>query len=419
MSERRVVITGIGVVSPLGNNKDDFWKNLVAGKSGIRRIQSMDTTNYACKIGGEVVDFNPTPFFNNHKEARRADRFFQLAMAASKMAVADSGLNPDSLDPHRVGVMVGSGIGGLSTIETQYQILLEKHPDRVSPFLIPMMITNIASGMIATEFGFMGPNMCITTACATSNNNIGEAWRNIKFGDADTMICGGAEASIRPCGLAGFGNMKALSMRNDAPEKASRPFDKDRDGFVMSEGAGVVVIEELEHARKRGATIYCELAGYGATADAYHLTAPHPEGLGAARCMEMALRHAKLNTTDIQYINAHATSTPVGDLCELRAIKRTFGDYATDGLLVSATKSMTGHLLGAAGGVELVACINAIRESVIPPTINVENLDPEVDVDIVANEARPAKVNAALSNSFGFGGHNAALLVKRFDGQSA
>lgn len=415
MNERRVVITGIGVVSPLGNNKDDFWKNLVAGKSGIRTIQSMDTTKYACKIAGEVVDFNPTPFYNNHKEARRADRFFQLGMAASKMAVTDSGLNPDSLDPHRIGVMVGSGIGGLSTIETQYEILLEKGPDRVSPFLIPMMITNIASGMIATEYGFMGPNMCITTACATSNNNIGEAWRIIKFGDADAIICGGAEASIRPCGLAGFANMRALSMRNDDPERASRPWDKDRDGFVMGEGAGVVVIEELEHAKKRGATIYCELAGYGATADAYHLTAPHPEGLGAAKCMEMALRHAKLNPTDVQYINAHATSTPVGDLCELRAIKRTFGDYAKNGLLVSGTKSMTGHLLGAAGGIELVACINAIREHVIPPTINVENLDPEVDVDIVANTARPAKVNAALSNSFGFGGHNSALLVKKFE----
>jgi 3-oxoacyl-[acyl-carrier-protein] synthase II len=415
MNERRVVITGIGVVSPLGNNKDDFWKNLVAGKSGIRTIQSMDTTKYDCKIAGEVVDFNPTPYFNNHKEARRADRFFQLGMAASKMAVTDSGLNPDSLDPHRIGVMVGSGIGGLSTIETQYQILLEKHPDRVSPFLIPMMITNIASGMIATEYGFMGPNMCITTACATSNNNIGEAWRIIKFGDADAIVCGGAEASIRPCGLAGFANMKALSLRNDDPERASRPWDKDRDGFVMGEGAGVVVIEELEHAKKRGATIYCELVGYGTTADAYHLTAPHPEGLGAAKCMEMALRHGKMNPTDVQYINAHATSTPVGDLCELRAIKRTFGDYAKNGLLVSGTKSMTGHLLGAAGGIELVACIQAIREHVIPPTINVENLDPEVDVDIVANTARPAKVNVALSNSFGFGGHNSALLVKRFD----
>ena len=414
MSERRVVITGIGVVSPLGNNKDDFWKNILAGKSGIRRIQSMDTEKYDCKIAGEVVDFDPAPFFNNHKEARRADRYFQLAMAASKMAAKDAGLNPDSLDPHRVGVMVGSGIGGLHTLENQYEVLLHKHPNRVSPFLIPMMISNIASGMIAGEFDYMGPNMAIVTAYATSNNNIGEAWRIIKFGDADCMICGGAEASISPCGLAGFGNMKALSMRNDDPERASRPFDKDRDGFVMGEGAGVVVIEELEHAKKRGAHIYCELAGYGTTADAYHLTAPHPEGLGAAKCMEMALRHAKLNTTDIQYVNAHATSTPVGDVCELRAIKRTFGDYAKNGLLISSTKSMTGHLLGAAGGVELAASILAIRDQVAPPTINVENQDPECDVDVVANVARPAKIEAALSNSFGFGGHNAAVLVKKF-----
>ncbi|WP_397381513.1 beta-ketoacyl-ACP synthase II [Prosthecobacter sp.] len=414
MSERRVVITGMGVISPVGNNKDDFWKNIQAGKSGIRRIQSMDTEKYDCKIAGEVVDFDPTVHFNNHKDARRADRYFQFAMAASKMAAKDAGLNPDSLDPHRVGVMVGSGIGGLGTLETQYEVLLTKSPSRVSPFIIPMMISNIASGMIAAEYGFMGPNMAIVTACATSNNNIGEAWRNIKFGDADVMICGGAEASIRPCGLAGFANMKALSMRNDEPERASRPWDKDRDGFVMGEGAGVVVIEELEHAKKRGATIYAELVGYGATADAYHLTSPHPEGLGAAKCMEMALRHAKLNVTDIQYINAHATSTPMGDLCELRAIKRVFGDYATNGLLVSGTKSMTGHLLGAAGGVELIASIYAIRDQVVPPTINVENLDPEVDVDVVPNTARPAKVDAVLSNSFGFGGHNAALLIKKF-----
>jgi len=416
MSERRVVITGIGVFSPIGNNKDDFWKSILAGKSGIRRIQSMDTEKYECKIAGEVVDFDPTPHFNNHKEARRADRYFQLAMAASKQAVKDSGLNPDALDPHRIGVMVGSGIGGLSTIETQYQVLLEKSPSRVSPFLIPMMITNIASGMIAGEYGFMGPNMCITTACATSNNSIGEAWRIIKFGDADAIVCGGAEASIRPCGLAGFGNMKALSMRNDDPEHASRPFDKDRDGFVMGEGAGVVVIEELEHAKKRGAHIYCELSGYGTTADAYHLTSPHPEGLGAMKCMEMALRHAKLNTTDINYVNAHATSTPVGDICETKAIKRTFGDHAKNGLLVSSTKSMTGHLLGAAGGVELAASILAIRDQIAPPTINVENQDPECDLDVVPNTPRPAKINAALSNSFGFGGHNAALLITKFEG---
>lgn len=416
MNDRRVVISGLGVVSPVGSTLDEFWKSLIAGQSGIRTIQSMDTTQYDCKIAGEVPDFDPTPFFNNHKEARRADRFFQFAMAAAKMAVKDSGLNPDSIDPHRVGVMVGSGIGGLGTLEAQYQILLEKHPSRVSPFLIPMMISNIASGMIAGEYGFMGPNMVIVTACATSNNNIGEAWRIIKFGDADCIICGGAEASIRPSGLAGFANMKALSLRNDDPERASRPFDKDRDGFVMGEGAGVVVIEELGHALKRGAPIYCELVGYGATADAYHLTAPHPEGLGAMKCMQMALRHARMSPEEVHYINAHATSTPVGDLCELRAIQRTFGDYATNGLVISATKSMTGHLLGAAGGIELVASICAIRDGIIPPTINLDNLDPEVDVDVCPNEARPSKIKTALSNSFGFGGHNAALLIKAYEG---
>jgi 3-oxoacyl-[acyl-carrier-protein] synthase II len=416
MSERRVVITGIGVLSPVGNNLEEFWKSLLAGRSGIRRIESMDVTNYDCKIAGEVVGYDPKPYFNDFKEARRADRFFQLAMGASKMAVADSGLDKDKEDPHRVGVMVGSGIGGLSTIENEYEKLLGKGPSRVSPFLIPMMITNIASGMIAGEYGFMGPNMVMVTACATSNNNIGEAWRIIKFGDADVIVAGGAEASIRPCGLAGFGNMKALSMRNDDPTRASRPFDTGRDGFVMGEGAGVVVLEELEHAKARGAHIYCELAGYGATADAYHLTSPHPEGLGAMKCMEMAMRHAKLNKEEIQYVNAHATSTPVGDVCETKAIKRTFGEYATNGLLVSATKSMTGHLLGAAGGVELAASIMALRDQVVPPTINVEEKDPEVDLDIVPNTAREAKLNAALSNSFGFGGHNAAVLVTKFNG---
>ena len=412
MNERRVVVTGIGVVSPLGNTKESFWKNLVAGKSGIRRIQSMDTTGYDCKIAGEVVDFNPTPFFNNHKEARRADRFFQLAMAAAKMAVSDSGLNPDSLDPHRVGVMVGSGIGGLSTIETQYQILLEKDPSRVSPFLIPMMITNIASGMIATEFGFMGPNMCITTACATSNNNIGEAWRIIKFGDADIMFAGGSEACIVPVGMAGFSAMRALSLRNDEPEKASRPFDKDRDGFVMGEGAGILILEEYEHAKKRGAKIYCEVAGYGLTADAYHMTAPQPEGEGAARCMRMAMNHAKVNPEEVDYINAHGTSTQIGDLCETLAIKGAFGDHAHNGLLVSSTKSMTGHLLGAAGAVEMAACVMAMRDGIVPPTINLDHPDEACDLDYVPLVARERKVKVAISNSFGFGGHNSSVLIK-------
>ncbi len=413
MTERRVVITGIGVLSPLGNNKDDFWKNLVAGKSGIRNIEAFDTTEYTTHFGGEVVGYDPKPFFKDFKDARRADRFTQLAMGAAKMCVADSGLDPDKLDVTRIGVMVGSGIGGLITLEDNHTLLLKKHPSRVSPFTIPMMISNIASGMISMEYGFLGPNMCIVTACATSNHCIGEAWRIIKFGDADAIVAGGAEASVAPMGLSGFGNMKALSTRNDAPEKASRPFDVDRDGFVMGEGAGVVVLEEYEHARKRGAHIYCELAGYGLSADAYHLSAPLPDGSGASRCMAMALKHAKLNPTDVGYVNAHATSTPVGDLCETQAIKRTFGDYATNGLLVSATKSMTGHLLGAAGGVELAASIMAMRDGVIPPTINVENQDPACDLDVVPNVAREAKVDAVLSNSFGFGGHNAAVLVTR------
>ncbi len=413
MSERRIVITGLGVVSPLGNNKDDFWKNLVAGKSGIKNIESFDTTEYGTHFGGEVVGYDPKTYFKDPKDARRADKFTQLAMGGAKQAVVDSGIDQGNLNLERIGVMVGSGIGGLITLENNHTQLITKNPGRVSPFTIPMMISNIASGMISMEYGFLGPNMCIVTACATSNHCIGEAWRILKFGDADVIVAGGAEASIAPMGLAGFGNMKALSTRNDAPEKASRPFDKDRDGFVMGEGAGCVVLEEYEHAKKRGAHIYCELVGYGLSADAYHLSAPLPDGSGAARCMNMALGHAKLNATDIQYVNAHATSTPVGDICEVQAIKKTFGDYAKNGLLVSATKSMTGHLLGAAGGIELAACMFALRDQVVPPTINVENQDPECDLDVVPNVAREAKLDAALSNSFGFGGHNAALLVRK------
>lgn len=414
--DRRVVITGMGVVSPIGNDLDTFWSSLLAGRSGIRRIQQMDTTDYDCKIGGEVVDFDPGPWFNNHKDARRADRFAQLGMAAAKMAAADSGMEMDKIDPTRVGVMVGSGIGGLDTLERQHSQLIQKSPSRVSPFTIPMMIANIASGMISMEWGLRGPNMCIVTACATSNHNIGEAWRMIKMGDADAFIAGGTEATITPMGLSGFGNMKALSLRNDEPEKASRPFDKDRSGFVMGEGAGVVVIEELQHALRRGARIYCELAGYGVSADAYHLTSPLPEGEGASRCMEMALRHAKITPADVQYVNAHGTSTSVGDVCETKAIKRTFGDYAKNGLLVSSTKSMTGHLLGAAGGVELAACIKAIGTGILPPTINLDDPDPECDLDYIPHTPREKKIDIALSNSFGFGGHNASVLVRRFEG---
>ena len=412
MSERRVVITGMGIVSPVGNDLVTFWDNLTHGRSGIGLITLFDTAQYDCKIGGESKGFEAKSYFKDVKDARRADRYIQLGMAASKMAIEDSGLDLEKIDADRFGVMVGSGIGGLQTLENNHTQLITKSPSRVSPFTIPMMISNMASGMISMEFGLKGPNMSIVTACATANNNIGEAWRMIKFGDADGFVCGGAEAAILPMGYSGFGNMKALSTHNDELQRASRPFDVNRDGFVMGEGAGVVVIEEYEHAKARGATIYCELAGYGVSADAYHLSAPHPEGEGAARCMKMALKHSKLNPEEVGYVNAHATSTPMGDICEVRAIKRTFGDHAQNGLLVSSTKSMTGHMLGAAGGAELIASVLALKNSLIPPTINVENQDPECDVDCVPNVAREAKITAALSNSFGFGGHNASVLIK-------
>ncbi|MDA0811482.1 MAG: beta-ketoacyl-ACP synthase II [Verrucomicrobia bacterium] len=414
MTDRRVVITGIGVVSPLGNDLPTFWANLIAGKSGIRRIEAFDTSEYVCRIGGEVVDYDAEQYFKVPKDARRTDRYVLLAMGAAKMAWDQSGMGESGFDPGRVGAMVGSGIGGLAYLEENHTNLITKGPKRVSPFTIPMMISNIGTGIISMEFGLCGPNMSIVTACATANNNIGEAWRIIKFGDADAFVAGGAEASILPMGLAGFGNMKALSTRNDEPERASRPFDLGRDGFVMGEGAGVVVIEELEHARKRGADILCELVGYGVSADAHHLTAPHPEGTGASKCMNMALRHAKLNPEEISYVNAHGTSTGQGDICETLAIKRTFGSYAKEGLLVSSTKSMTGHLLGAAGGVELAACVMAIQEGIIPPTINLEDQDPACDLDYVPNTAREVPVTSAVSNSFGFGGHNASVLIKKF-----
>jgi len=414
MNERRVVITGIGAISPLGNDLDSTWEGLKAGRSGIGKIESMDTEGYSVHIAGEVKGYDPKPYFNDPKDARRADGYTLLAFGASKMAMEDSGLDPDAVDKTRVGVMVGSGIGGLGTLEREHEKLIKRGPNKVSPFVIPMMISNIASGMISMEYGFGGPNMVIVTACATANHNIGEAWRMIKFGDADAFIAGGAEASILPMGLSGFSNMRALSTRNDDPESASRPFDIGRDGFVMGEGAGVVVIEELEHAKARGAKIYAELTGYGVSSDAYHMTSPHPEGEGASRCIDMALKHAKLNPEDVTYVNAHGTSTPLGDICESKAIKKSFGSHAKDGLIVSSTKSMTGHLLGAAGGVELAACLMAMKDSVIPPTINLENQDPECDLDYCANVAREVEVKAALSNSFGFGGHNASLLVEKF-----
>lgn len=415
MSERRVVITGIGCLTPLGNDLASTWEGLKAGRSGISTITQLDPTPFDCKIAGEVKDFNADAYFRVPKDARRADRYVQFAVAASKLAFEDSGLDVSKIDPRRFGVMVGSGIGGLSTLESEHSTYMNKGPKRVSPFTIPMMISNIASGIVSMEFGLLGPNMVIVTACATSNHNIGEAWRIIKFGDADGFVCGGAEAAILPMGLSGFANMKALSTRNDEPERASRPFDKDRDGFVMGEGAGVIVIEELEHARKRGAKIYAELIGYGVSADAYHLSAPSPDGSGPAYAIKMALDHGKKNPEDVGYLNAHATSTGLGDVAETKAIKLAFGDYAKNGLLVSSTKSMTGHMLGAAGGVELIASVMAIRDGVVPPTINVENQDPECDLDVVPNVAREVPITVALSNSFGFGGHNASVLVSKFE----
>jgi 3-oxoacyl-[acyl-carrier-protein] synthase II len=414
MSERRVVITGIGCVSPLGNDLKSTWDGMKAGRSGIGRITLLDPEPYECRIAGEVKDFSPDPYFRVPKDSRRSDRYVQFAVAAAKMAMEDSGIDVAATDSRRFGVMVGSGIGGLGTLEREHEVCLTKGPKRVSPFTIPMMISNIASGIISMEHGLHGPNMVIVTACATSNHNIGEAWRMIKFGDADVFLAGGAEATILPMGLAGFANMKALSTRNDEPEKASRPFDKHRDGFVMGEGAGVVVIEELEHAKKRGAKIYAELVGYGVSADAYHLSAPSPDGSGPAYAIAMSLKHGKLNPQDVDYLNAHATSTGLGDIAETKAIQLAFGDHAKNGLMVSSTKSMTGHMLGAAGGIELIASVMAIVDGVAPPTINIEEQDPECDLDVVPNVAREAKIDVALSNSFGFGGHNASLLVKRF-----
>lgn len=415
MNNRRVVITGMGVITPVGNELESFWTNLKNGVSGIRRIESFDTTAYDCRIGGEVRGFDPKTVFKNPKDIRRTDRFAHLAMAAAKMAMSDSGISMANENPDRFGVLVSSGIGGLKTLEDQYTILLSKGPSRVSAFTIPMLISNMASGLISMEFGMRGPNMCIVTACATSNNAIGESWRMIKFGDADVFVAGGSEAAIIPIGLAGFSAMKALSTRNDDPERASRPWDRDRDGFVIGEGAGVIVIEELEHAKKRNAKIYCELVGYGLSADAYHMTAPPQDGGGAAKAMQLALDHSRLSVDEVDYINAHATSTGLGDVAETRAIKSVFGDRAKS-VSISSTKSMTGHLLGGAGAIEMAACALAIRDGVIPPTINLDNPDAECDLDFTPHTAREKKVHVALNNSFGFGGHNATLVARQFSG---
>ncbi len=415
MYDRRVVITGLGVVTPVGNDVATFWENLKNGVSGIGMIDAFDTTGFDCKIGGQVRNFDPKDFFKNPKDARRTDRFVQLSMAAAVMAKNDSGIDLEKVNRQRFGVIVSSGIGGLKTLEDQHSNLLTKGPTRMSPFTIPMLISNMASGLISMEYGLEGPNLCIVTACATSNNAIGESWRMIKFGDADIFLAGGSEAAIVPIGVGAFASMKALSTRNDDPQRASRPWDRDRDGFVIGEGAGVIVVEELEHAKARGAKIYCELIGYGLTADAYHMTAPPPDGNGAARAMQIALDHAKVNPSEVDYINAHATSTGLGDIAETKAIKTVFGQHAKT-VSISSTKSMTGHLLGGAGAIEMAACTLAMRDSVIPPTINLENPDPECDLDYTPLTAKEKKVRVVVNNSFGFGGHNATLVAREFTG---
>jgi 3-oxoacyl-[acyl-carrier-protein] synthase II len=415
MSNRRVVVTGIGVVSPIGSDLKSFWENLVNGKSGIGPITQFDSSTFDCHMAGEIPDFKPALYFKNPKDVRRADRFAQFAMASAKLAIEDSGIDLARVDRTRYGVLVGSGIGGLKSLEDQHTALMNKGASRVSPFMVPMMIVNMGSGLISMEYGLEGPNFSIVTACATAANSIGEAWRMIRYGDADGFLAGGSEAVICQLGIAGFCSMRAMSTRNDEPEKASRPFDRDRDGFVMGEGAGILVLEEYEIAKARGARIYCELAGYGLTSDAYHMTSPRPDGTPVARAMQLALDHAGANVTEIDYINAHATSTMVGDICESNAIKLLAGHHAKAGLLVSSTKSMTGHLLGGAGGVESAACILAIKNGIVPPTINLDNPDPYCDLDYVPNVARTKKVRLALNNSFGFGGHNATLAFRALD----
>lgn len=411
-STRRIVVTGLGLITPLGTGVEKTWAALCAGQSGIGRITKFDPAAYDAQIAGEVRDFDPAQFIEK-KEIKKMDTFIHYAVGAAQLAVDDAGLKVAPEEATKVGVYIGSGIGGLGSIEHYHEVLKEKGPGRVSPFFIPMTIINLASGQVAIRIGAKGPNSCAVTACATGNHCIGDAFRLIQHGDADVMVAGGAEAAITPLGVAGFAAAKALSFRNDEPARASRPFDKDRDGFVLGEGAGVVVLEELEHARRRGARIYAELIGYGMNSDAYHITAPPEEGEGAVRCMELALRDAGIAKDQIGYINAHGTST-MADVIETRAIKQVFGEQAYK-IPVSSTKSMTGHLLGAAGGIEAVFSILALHHGLLPPTINLENPDPACDLDYVPNTARAVPIKTALSNSFGFGGVNACLIFRRLE----
>ncbi len=413
-SNRRVVITGLGVITPVGNTLDTFWNSIVNGKNGIKPLTCVDPDKFPSKIAGEVRDFDPTNFMDA-KEARRMDRFVQFAVAAADMAVKDSKLNIADEDPTRAGVIVGSGIGGLSTIEKQHARCLKRGTRAISPFLIPMMIVDMAAGQISIKQGMKGPNFCVVTACATAAHSIGCAFRGIKFGDAEIFVAGGAESAISDLGMGGFSNMNALSTSfNNEPERASRPFDVKRDGFIMAEGAGIVIIEELEHALKRNAPIYAELLAVGMSGDAYNMVAPEAEGRGAEQAMRMALKQSGLKPEDIQYINSHGTSTPLGDISESLAINRLFG--LDSKVMVTSTKSMTGHTLGAAGGIELVATCLTMKNGIIPPTINHEYPDSRCKVNCVPNKAIDFQVTTALSNSFGFGGHNASILVKKFEG---
>jgi len=412
-TERRVVITGLGVVSSLGHTVDAFWENLLAGRCGIDRISLFDPAPFDCQIAAEVRGLDAVPAFPTPKDERRTDRYSKFALVAAREALLDSGLDLDRCNRDHIGVFLGSGIGGLHTTEEQHKILLSKGPGRLSPFMIPMLILNMASGLFSMFHRLRGPNLATCSACATSSHAIGEAWRTLKMGDADVMFAGGSEATVTPLGIGGFCAMKAMSTRNAEPQRASRPFDAERDGFVMGEGAGVVVLEELEHARARGARVYCEVAGYGNTADAHHMTVPSPEGEGAARCMRMALRSAGMAPEEIAYINAHGTATPQGDVCETQAVKAVFGEHSRK-LAVSSTKGATGHMLGAAGAVEMAVCAKAIQTGIVPATINLENPDPACDLDFVPKSAREMTVHAAINNSFGFGGHNACLVARRF-----
>lgn len=410
----RIAITGMGVVSPIGIGLEPFWGALMQGRSGAGKVSFFDVSEYPCKIAAEVKDFDPVKFIEK-KKIKRMDRFTQFAMAAAKIALEDSGLDLSRENLERIGVIVGSGIGGLQTIEEEFAVLSKRGPKRVTPFLIPKLISNMASGEIAIQYGMAGPNYAVASACATSNNAIGEALRHLRFGDADILICGGSEAAITHLGLSGFSQAGALAESyNDNPEKASRPFDKNREGFLMGEGAGIIVLEREEHARKRGARILAELAGYGATDDAYHITSPSPEGKAQIKAVKQALEDARVNPQDVNYINAHGTSTLINDKTETMVIKSVFGEAAKK-IPISSTKSMTGHLLGAAGGVELIATVLSMQRGTIHPTINYETPDAECDLDYVPNKAREWKVTCAVSNSFGFGGHNAVLVVKSWN----